>query len=305
MEDSNLELFFDTLEKSISVLYEKTHNNYFDLYFETVKNILDCELSKEYDAQTNEHLLRIYSKLTDVDFTPEDIRKALQAIIIRGFKESKIEQDVTPDTLGFLMAYLISRLNNGLNDIKILDPLCGSGNLLFSIDNHLNLNCSLFAIDNNKLKVDLCKTMSDLMNTVVDLYFQDTRSIRMKDMDFVIFDTPNELDEEKYFPYEVVLNHINSLKKDGYMIGIVPNDFFEHDKDGLFKQELMKDSSIYGIIELPDNFFISRPKSIVIIKHKIRDDKNCLMVKLPSFDDIKLFNETLMQIEAWFENNKN
>ncbi|MGM9971814.1 MAG: class I SAM-dependent methyltransferase [Anaeroplasmataceae bacterium] len=303
MEDNKLELFFDVLEKTIEILYEETHKSYFDLYFETVNNILAGEVLGDYDEEVTQKLLRLYSKLSDVDFTPEDIRKALQAIIIRGFKETNSVNDVTPDTIGFLVAYLISRFNKDAKKVSILDPICGCGNLLFSVENHLNFECELYAIDHSDLKIKLCQSMANLMNTNVELYLQDTLNIKMKDMDFLIFDTPNDNFDKTYFPYDLVLNHKESLKDNGIMIGIVPNDFFMYDNEGSFKNELMQDTMVYGIIELPDDFFISQPKSIVIFKKCPKTDKKCMMIKLPSFDDVKLFNSALTEIEAWFEKN--
>lgn len=303
VESNNLELFFDVLEKTIEVIYDQTHKKYFDLYFKTVDNILSGSVKGDYDEEISLKLERLYSKLSDVDFTPEEIRKALQAIIIRGFKEQGVINDLTPDTIGFLIAYLISRFNKEKRDVRILDPLCGTGNLLFSIDNHVNFNCDLFAIDHNDLKINLCKSMADLMNTNIELYLQDSNNIKMKDMDFIVFDCPTISSTDNYFPYEVVLNHKDSLKDNGIMIGVVPNDFFMYDKDGTFKNKLLEDSSVYGIIELPDNFFISQPKSIVIFKKCPKTDSKCMMIKLPSFDDVRMFNEALTQIEAWFEKN--
>lgn len=302
MQESNLELVFDVVEKTMTILYEAKHRKYFDLYFETINNILSCELTEEYDDLTNQKLLRLYKKLDDKDFTPEDIRKALQAIIIRGFKESNMPQDVTPDTLGYLIAYLITRLNDESKNISILDPLCGSGNLLLSIDNHINLDCELYAIDNDRLKIDLCKSMADLMNTNVNLYYQDTFSTKLKNMNFVVCDIPNKEDD---FSYQVIRHHLDSLKLNGYLLAIVDSNLFLNDKDELFTKNILKDNSIYGIIELPDDFFITGKKSIVIFKHAVREEKNCLMVKLPSFNDMDSFNQTINQIEAWFERNKN
>ncbi|MDE7100325.1 MAG: hypothetical protein K2O05_00550, partial [Anaeroplasmataceae bacterium] len=68
---------------------------------------------------------------------------------------------------------------------------------------------------------------------------------------------------------------------------------------------LLKECSIIGLIELPDSLFVSNPKVMVVIqKRVIQDRKNCFMVKLPSFTDVKAFNTSLMEIEAWFEKNK-
>lgn len=298
-----MELFYDVMDESIQTLYEVEPRPYFDLYFETVKNIIDSDLSKNYDEETDAKLLRIYSRLCDKDFAPEDIRKALQTLIIKGLNEEHEVQDVTPDTLGFLMAYLISRLTDK-KEISILDPLAGSGNMLLSIESHLNLNVSLFAIENSKLKTKILKSMADLMNTLVEIYFQDTLNIKMKDMDFVVFDTPTSYTLDPYFPYYLVLHHMGSLKDGGYMIGLLPNDFFMHDNDKMFKEEISKLGRVYGVLELPESFFKSSPKSIIIFKKEVSEDKNCLMVKLPSFDDAKAFNDVLDQIENWFLNNK-
>ena len=299
-----MELFYDVMEESISTLYELTKKSYFDLYFESANNILNSELSNHYDEEADAKLLRIYSRLSDKDFTPEDIRKALQTIIIRGLMETHEIQDVTPDTLGFLFAYLVSRLHSG-KEISILDPLAGTGNLLLSMESHLNMDCKLFAIENSKLKTNILKSMADLTSTIVEIYFQDTLNIKMKDMDIVAFDMSSNYTLDPYFPYYMVLHHMESLKDDGYMIGLLPNDFFEHDSDKMFKESLEKIGRVYGIIELPDSFFKSNPKSIIIFKKNTLKDKNCLMVKLPTFDDEGAFDNVLQQIEAWFLKNKN
>jgi len=301
---SNLELFYDVITNTIEILYEARHSNYFTLLAETVNNILENRVMTDVDQETEGMLNRWYRKLDDKDFTPEDIRKALQSIFMQGFKEEKIANDLTPDTIGFLMAYIISKLNgDNKNDIKILDPLVGTGNLIFSIANQLENECKLYGIDYSEFKVKLCSMASNLMNTDIELFMQDTTDIKLVNMDYVVCDMVNNK-TDSYFPYEVILNHKDSLKEDGYMICVIPNDFFEHDKDSKFKTELMQKSSIYGIIELPDDFFIGQPKSLLIIKNAIRTDKNVLMVKLPSFSDSYLFNNTLTQIEVWFEKNK-
>ncbi len=299
-----MELFYDVLFESIETLYEVTKNDYFTLYFESVKNILDSDLTVKYDSETNDKLLRIYSRLEDKDFTPEDIRKALQSIIIKGLNESGLVNDVTPDTMGYLIAYLISRMSSE-KELKILDPLAGSGNLLLSIEQHLSANCQLFSIENNKLKTDILKSMADLTSTIVEIYFQDTLNIKMSDMDFVVFDMMQQFNLEPYFPYQFVLHHLESLKDDGYMVGLLPNDFFEHDIDKSFKNKLEGIGRVYGIIELPDNIFKSNPKSIIIFKKNTLKDKNCLMVKLPSFNDERAFNDVLSRIEDWFLKNRN
>jgi hypothetical protein len=59
------------------------------------------------------------------------------------------------------------------------------------------------------------------------------------------------------------------------------------------------------LIELPDNISVLKPKIILVLQKKDLKDKKCFMVKLLSFSDVKEFNSSLMEIEAWFEKNKN
>ncbi len=302
----NLELFYDCVDESNNILYEALHRNYFELISATVENILAGEVITDVDDETVDKLREVYDNIADVDFSVEDVRKAMQAIILKGFKEMRIPNgNTTPDTLGIFIAYLITKLTKN-KIISILDPLCGTGNLLHTIANHLDKDIKLYACDHDLWMTKLTKMVSDLLSLDVEVYLQDTLNLNLTNLDFIVFDLPNVIKEEtkEYFPYQAILHYKNMLKDGGTMIGIVGNDFFDYDKNQGFKKELLKDSSIIGLVELPDKMFISKPKIILVIQKKVLDKKNCFMVKLPSFTDVKEFNSVLMDIEAWFEKNK-
>ncbi len=303
MKTEHLELFYDCVDQSNDILYEAFHKSYFDLIEMTVQNILAGEVVCDCDEETKNKLNQIYDQLVGVDFTVEDVRKAMQAIFLKGFKEMRIlNGNTTPDTLGIFIAYLITKLNAN-KKITILDPLCGTGNLLHTVINHLDKECTSFACDHDVWMTKLTKMVSDLLGIPVELYLQDTRNLSLKDMDCILFDMPNVILEEKksYFPYEAILHYKEMLKSDGAMIAILGSDFFYYDKN----QQLLQDCSIIGLIELPDSMFVAKPKIILVIQKCMLDKKNCFMVKLPSFTDVKEFNKSLMEIEAWFEKNKN
>ncbi len=304
----NLELFYDCVDESNNILYEATHKNYFELIEMTVQNILASNVVCDVDEATTEKLNEVYDKIVDIDFTVEDVHKAMQAILLKGFKEMRMANgNTTPDTLGIFVAYLITKLTDE-KSIRILDPLCGTGNLLHTIANHLDKDCKLFACDHDLWMTKFTSMISNLLSLEVEVFLQDTLNLQMQQLDFIVFDMPNIVQQEKeaYFPYQAMLHYSAMLRDNGSMIGIVGNDFFDHDKDQAFKKELLKECSIIGLVELPDNMFVSKPKIILVIqKKKIEDKQNCFMVKLPSFTDVKEFNNSLCQIEAWFEKNKN
>lgn len=306
VKTDNLELFFDCLEESNNLLYEVFHKPYLELLEMTVQNILAGEILTDLDEENTKKLEEIYAKIADVDFSVEDVRKAMQAIVLRGFKEMRIPNgNTTPDTLGIFIAYLITKLCKG-KKISILDPLCGTGNLILTIANHLDKELSLFGCDNNVWMTKLTTMTADLLSSPIEVFLQDTFNLSLSNMDSIIFDMPHsEYDEEKkeYFPYKAILHYVDMIKEDGCMIGIVENDFFDYDKKKDFKEKLLEQMTIIGLVELPDSMFVSKPKIIIVLQKKVMKDKKCFMVKLPSFTNVKEFNNSLVEIEAWFEKN--
>lgn len=309
-ETPNLELFYDVLDESINKLYEIKKQNFFKLLIETGKNIIASDvLNKEATPEQKEELMKIYEKLEGVDFTVEEIRKGFQLMVLRAFNEGNLKVgDITPDTLGIFISYLINKLKGKVDKLNILDPLVGSGNLLYSVANHLDCDLHLFGIDNVKDLCDIASIQGDLLNYEIEIFCQDTLNNPFKDIDIVVTDIPSyqvkAFEKEYYFPYLCVLQHMASLKDDGYFIGIVPNDFFEHDEDGFFKENIVNYGSVLGVLELPINMFKANPKSIVIFTRKPLESKKCLLVELASFSDPAALNKVLMQIEDWFIINK-
>lgn len=304
-QDSLLEKFYDVFDASNDFLYEKTKKNYFELILMTADNILAGEVVQDLEAEDIVKLNEIYKPLEDIDFPVNDILKALQAIILKGFKETNTKNGgTTPDTLGMFIAYLISKVQPKAKKLNILDPLVGTGNLLLTVGNSLEAEVNLFGADHNELMVKICKMCADLIHQEVEIYLQDTFNLTIGGMDDIIFDLPNLFDDSRktYFPFDTILHYVNLLKDDGFMIAIIPNDFFSHDKDQVFKKELIKSMSIVGMIELPNQMFVANPKSILILQKK-KIERKSMLVKLPSFTDVRQLNTSLMEIETWFENN--
>lgn len=306
-EENSLELFHDVIESSIEFLYDEYKKKYFDLFFMTVDNILSGEVLNDLSDDKKAKLEEIYAPIKNMDLDVESIRKALQAIVLKGFSEQKLSNGgITPDTIGMLFAYLISKFEPTKRKVRIFDPLAGVGNLLFTVINHLDLEIDAVACEHNELSVKLMQTLSEMLQIELEIYFQDTRNVNVSNIDYIVCDFDySQKEDGKYFPYEVIHHHVNSLNDKGIMMCLIPNDFFSYDEGQEFKKKLNEENSMIGLIELPDTFFKNNPKSIILIQKAKLEDKKCLMVKLPSFTDSKRFNEALIQIEMWFENNIN
>ncbi|MGL4949476.1 MAG: class I SAM-dependent methyltransferase [Anaeroplasmataceae bacterium] len=308
MKQDNLELFYDCIDESICVLYEALKDKYFVLLEYTINNILEGKVLQDISNEHINKLNKIYSKIEGVDFSVEEVRKALQGIFLKAFKEMNLLATITPDTIGYIFAYFISRLDNLKSKISILDPFVGTGNLIFSIYNHLDRQIDLFGIDNNIDNIKLAMLSSRLQDTHIELYMQDVMNKKMNNnMDFLVFDCPtvSYSKDENYFLYDFLLFQKESVKDSGYMLGLIPNDFFDYDVNQNFKKELLKDTSIVAIIELPEGFFLGKAKSIIVLKKSVLKIKKCLMLKLPTLENVKEFNKTLSEIENWLNKNLN
>ncbi len=305
MEDNNLELLFDVFEESILYLYNITKFKYFDLFFLTANNILAGEVLNDFTLEQINDLNEIYSKLEDVDLNVDTILKVVQALVLKGFKEQRLMSVQTPDTIGFFVAYLMKKLVPDTSFKNVLDPLVGTGNMLFNINNHLENKLNLFGIDNDMLMIEICKTTANLLDTNITINYQDTTSLKQSNMDFVVFDSDNIIADGKNELYNIINHHITSLNDNGYMIGIISDDFFDYDSDSSFKKELISKATIIGLISLPQDMFKTISRSIIIIKKDVISDKKCLMLKLPSFSNVSALNNALQSIETWFNKNLN
>ena len=186
-EENSLEIFHDVIEASIEFLYDEYKKKYFDLFFLTVDNILAGEVLNDLSDDKKAKLEKIYAPIKNMDLDVESIRKALQAIVLKGFSEQKISNGgITPDTIGMLFAYLISKFEPTKRHIRLFDPLAGVGNLLFTIINHLDLEIDAIACEHNELSVKIMQSLSDMLQTELEIYFQDTRNVNVSNLDYIV-----------------------------------------------------------------------------------------------------------------------
>ena len=302
--DKKVEYFYDVLDHSINLLYLVKHDNFFDLLIQTGKNIIAGEvLDPACPDDIKEKVMDNYNKLEGIDFNAEDIRRAFQMMSLRAFKESNLKLgEVTPDTIGIFIAYLILKLRPERKSFNILDPVVGTGNLLYSVANCIDADLKLYGIDSVREVLEISNVLGNLLNYDIEMFNQDTLMHPFSDMDIVLCDLPSYFDDlydNIYFPYLCILEHLDSLKEDGLMFAIVSNDFFSYDEKNFFKDKLKEKGTIIGIIQLPLNMFKDNPKTLYIFTREKTNNK-CLVVDLPSLDDVEKVTKSLAEIENWF-----
>lgn len=296
INQENIEEIFDVIDEACTILFNEAKLDYLTSLKISCNLILDLEYKLDYDLSEEKlnYLFELYSKLRNKDYATEEIRKALQYLILRAYKETKYSNSVTPDSIAYIFVYIMEKLFYG-NKISILDPVIGSGNLLMTIaNNYSNQDSILYGIDNDYSILELAQLSANMQNLNITLFNQTAFETSLSNLDLIIGDLPNDVD----FSYEFINFHLNNLKKDGFMILLITNEFFE--KNHELKEIIKEKSTMLGIIELPKEFCVKTKKSIIFLSNKKEDIKEFFIAQFPDYKDYEALQKFLEKLNQWF-----
>ncbi|MFH0992770.1 MAG: hypothetical protein V1761_00305 [bacterium] len=240
------------------------------------------------------------------DFQKEEVRKALQLCILKGFKHvRRSNADMTPDTIGIFIGFLLEKLFPGKDPLILFDPLVGTGNLLVGAANQLDRETKLIGVELDLASYKIAEAMFMMTEHGDDVYCQDTLSFTGVAADAILADFPASFvsDEGTYFPYEVIKHHRQNLKPDGYLVGIVANDFFTLPGAEAFRSVNVGTWNVWGLVKLPDALFKGAGKSILILQNAAggsHPPAKVLLADIPSFEDEEAAARAIQGIHQWF-----
>ena len=267
--------------------------------YNTVENILDNEVSQKVSEEKQKELMEIYNRIDDYEFKKEEIRKAVQLSILKGFKHRNIHNgDMTPDSIAIFMNYLVNKFFDK-KELKVLDPLVGTSNLLATIANNSENSYSFIGVDQSEEMIKISQCMMELLGYESDFYLQDSLTGIPDLVDLIVSDLPDIAVENDYLPGEVVKKYISNLKPEMPLIALVPNTFF----DNASKEEIMENANLEGLIKLPDSLFQKGyEKSILILTRKgTKERTEFLLLDLESITDRAIVTDAMATIDNFFK----
>jgi site-specific DNA-methyltransferase (adenine-specific) len=306
-EINNIERFYDYFDAIALYLYNINKHPYLESMNLAFQYLLEDTIDFQLDDEGMNFLEEEKNKIIDIDFTSEEIRKSVQLGLLKGYKHMNVSNAfLTPDTIGIFIGYLIKKVYN--ESIKfVLDPMVGSGNLVYTVLNDIEENAKVIGVDHDPLKCELARNLGDLMDYENQIFMQDSLSFYANEIDLILCDLPIQEEKNPYLPYQIISHHLDSLAKDKFMFVLIENDFFEQEQMDIFKKELDEKAHMYGLIKLSESLFKNTEKSILILqKKKTKQDKieDFLLIDLPSFEDREGMALTVQQIETWFNTRK-
>ncbi|QHE63865.1 N-6 DNA methylase [Rossellomorea vietnamensis] len=326
--NSPVESLFGIIDETATLLKDELACSYLEAVAETGENLFQGDvLQEEVSELTKRRLNKKYDEANVSQLENENIRKAFQFAILKGMKENvQPNHQMTPDSLGLFISYLVNKFTAGMNKLTVLDPAIGTGNLLTTVLNQMpGKETQSIGVEIDEVLIKLAYVGADLQKHPLQLFNQDSlEPLFIDPVDLVLCDLPigyypNDLraqdyelkaDEGHSYAHHLFIEQsLKHTKDGGYLFFIVPNGLFESPHSAQLQGYLKEKADIQGFLQLPLSLFKNKnsAKSILILQKKkegIKPPKEVLLAQLPSLSNQRALQDILSKIDQWLVQNK-
>lgn len=327
-EFSPIEKLFRIFDETAVILQEELSITYLEALAETAENLFHDEiLQEEMNDFARKRVSKIYQEIKLATFDPEEIRQAYQLAILKGMKENvQPNHQMTPDSIGLFISYLLGRFMGGKKAYTIFDPAVGTGNLMMTILNqHRGKENMAIGSEVDDLLLKLAYAGANMLELPIQFYNQDSlEPLFIDPADAVVCDLPvgyypndvraNEFtlkaDEGHSYAHHLFIEQsIRHTKPGGYLFFLIPNGLFESAEASKLHQFLQEAVHIQGVIQLPRTMFKQKQaaKSILILQKQgegVSAPKQVLLADMPSMKEKRAMESIMGKLEGWFQENK-
>ncbi|MGD7044233.1 class I SAM-dependent methyltransferase [Jeotgalibacillus proteolyticus] len=327
MNGSPVETVFSMLNDTAVSLQDARASSYLEALAESGEYWFSGEVDEELDEVIKKRLAHAYESHPLENYGKEEIRKAYQLAILKGMKEHiQPNHQMTPDSIAMVIGFLLDKFTSNEQELKLLDPALGTGNLALAIMNQLEGKVSLtHGVEIDEVLVRLAYVGANLTEQPLHLYTQDAlEPLFIDPVDAVISDLPVGYypNDERAADYELqakeghsyahhlfIEQSIQHVKEGGYLFFLVPNGLFESPFASQLHEFLQKQVHIQGLLKLPDSLFKSEQagKSVLILqrqKEGVNPPRQVLLAEMPKLSNAQAVQSMMNKIGLWMEENK-
>lgn len=320
----DVEKLFVVLDNTATAIKDKLELPYLDALVESGENLFFQEIPKEYPKELTTVLTDEYKKVNVTEFGKEETRKAFQLAVLKGMKEAvQPHHAMTPDAVALFAGYLVQKFMKQSENLTLLDPVVGSGNLLTAVMNQLkDKECVSFGVEVDETLLRLAWVNANIQKHKLELFHQDViKPLYADPVDVVVADLPvgyypddeaakafkvHEKEGHTFAHHLIIEQAVHHLKETGIGIFIVPNNLFETEQADLFKSWMKETVTVLGLLQLPESLFKSsvHAKSILILQKDGEGaikPKQAMLAQLPSFSNKSGLGNVMEQINEWFK----
>ena len=317
------------MAKAVELLQQEIGYSNVEALGGTLQNIVNDNTAQQVEGlpsnEVVQELNKAYKQLDLTSYSSEEIRRMIQFAFLKAAKEDGLQTNhqMTPDTIGLLVAYMIDQMTKKDETLQIADFAAGSGNLLSTILLFLQSagkTAQGTAIDNDEVLVHLALQAFALEQLDVKTSLQDgLQDLLVDPQDFVVSDLPigyypvdanaarfeTKNEEGHSFAHHLLIEqHVRYLKEAGIGLFIVPTNLFETVEGETLLAYLQRETYVQAMLAFPRNLFkdVQFSKSLLIIQKRGKSAKQVSQVLLgdiPEFKNREKFRKFTLTFEKW------
>ncbi|MGT2667258.1 class I SAM-dependent methyltransferase [Streptococcus rifensis] len=302
----------------------------FELLLENVQLLQNQLMTNAYDALIEQNLAYLNETVQDaiiiknnrdlkaLDLSNEEWRRAYQFLLIKLNQTEPLQYNhqFTPDSLGFLIAFVIETLFSK-NRLEVLEIGSGIGNLANTLLNNTQKELDYLGIELDDLLIDLSASMADVMESKVHFVQGDAvRPQLLKPSDIILSDLPvgyypddiiasrfsvASKEEHTYAHHLLMAQSIKYLKPNGYAIFLAPNNLLTSAQSDLLKAWLQEEAQLVAMINLPETLFGKKEmaKSLFVFQKPKAEFQETFVYPLPSIKDPEALHNFSRVFKKW------
>lgn len=258
-----------------------------------------------------------------------DRRKAFQFSYLSMLKEEMIQPNhqMTPDSIGYLVAYVIRLFMQDKQSIKMIDLTSGTGHLSATIhEQNPETTFDHVLVEVDPVLSRLSVHLANFLEIPMDVFPQDAiMPLPEGDFDIAVGDFPigyYPVDERShemqlgfqeghsYSHHLLIEQAVNALKPGGLAFLIVPSLLFEGDNVKQLQKFIATETVMQAFLNFPTSLFKSENlrKSLLVLENKEQTNSKpveVLLANIPDFKDAQNMKSFLADLETWYSENRN
>ncbi|KAA1038443.1 class I SAM-dependent methyltransferase [Macrococcus equipercicus] len=261
--------------------------------------------------------------------TTVERRKAFQFAYLSMLKEEMIQPNhqMTPDSIGYLVSYLVRMFMGDDEQAELLDMTSGTGHLSATVhEQNPDKKFTHYLVEVDPVLARLSVHLSNFLEIPFNVYPQDAiMPLAVSDMDLIIGDLPvgyYPVDERSHqmtlgfeeghsFSHHLLIEQaVHALKPGGLAFLVVPSQLFEHDNVQQLQKFIATETIMQAFLNFPSSLFKteSTRKSLLILERKSGKKTppvEVLLANIPDFKDEFQMRSFLDEMTEWFKSNRN
>lgn len=307
IDNKKVDLFYDLIDKACMIYYNDIKRDYLEAFISFTNALINGLDEPKLSNKTVQKLEKIINQISSQDFLNEEVRLAVELVLIKGYKHRNLLLDfLTPDGVSYIFSFIVNSIINNdskykdlddddFDEVVVMDTVMGAGNMLNTIINNGARNITGIGIERDILLANLAKSLAEIIDNDIIVNVQDAK-IKFNALADIIVGDFGETEDV----YDIILARLDNILNNGYFAYMVNNDFFTKATNE-FKEALLKEATLMGLIVLPSNFVKKGHvgKSIIVGKKEILKDYQMSVISID--ENLSDMNNVAKKINKMFE----